>query len=353
MRNHAPIPTALLAMVLMMVSPFAAEACTLVYPMVRVGPSFHAKVMDRGRPVRGLRLKLSGYAAGTTEGNNSIDTITDADGLAQFDEVPSGSFVLSADHDGGIADAVNVQVARDGPSDATVPLKWPSETPLRVRTVSGTLRDPVRPLRFSVSLLEGLSARVIQTSDTDNEGQFALPNVAAGIYFLKLSPFGVQTESPGQAGDLIAIEVSNEAEATKLDLDLGWSTCGMSYTERTKCSHAELNVETLCGEVADPVGAVISNADVLLMDDSPTPKVVRRTRTDLSGRFALQDAKDGTYQLLVRSPGFYPLQDLAHIQRLQAPDRCSRPVTVRLGLFGSCSSAELVPRSVSDQPSVK
>jgi Carboxypeptidase regulatory-like domain len=331
-----------------------AGACTIVPPIARVGASFRAKVMDRGRPVRGLRLKLTSYDGHTFRTHDGIDAITDDQGFAQFIHTPPGSFFLSADHDGGIIDTVDVRVAADGPGDVTVPLKWPSETPLRVRRLAGTLRDdPVGPSRFSVSLLEGLSARVIETTETDDQGQFTLASVAAGIYFLKLKTLGVQVESRGQGGDLIAVELSDVAEQEKLDLDLGWSSCGLSYTSRTKCSRTELKAEALCGEVTDIAGAIIFGAEVLLMSNSPTRTPLEKTRTDTSGDFTLHDAKDGTYNLIVRSPGFDPLEQVVHIQNSHVPGHCSRPISVRLAPFGACSSAELVPQVVSTQPAGK
>src|SRR5437016_12053058 len=38
-------------------------ACTYFYPTVDVGPNFRVSVVDRGRSVKGLRLKISGTQA--------------------------------------------------------------------------------------------------------------------------------------------------------------------------------------------------------------------------------------------------------------------------------------------------
>ena len=352
-KNQCAIFSPFLAPLVATILSGLAGACTLVYPTVRAGPNFLVTITDRGRPVQGLRLQLVKDDARTSTRPDVIEAISDDRGLAQFNHVLPGSFFLSAAYDGGIADGVTVKVSSDGPGGVMVPLKWPSEKPVRVRTVSGTLRDPLRPRRFSVSLLEGLSARVIWTTDTDSGGEFTLPNVTPGIYFLALKPFGAQTESSEKGGDWIAIEVNSQADEEKLNLDLGWSSCGLSYTDRTKCSHTQLKVESWCGKVVDPLGAVISNADVLLLDNGPNQKVLREAHTDNVGRFALQDARDGTYQLVVKSPGFDPLQETVQIDSSQASGPCLRPVSVRLGLFGSCSSAEVIPRLVPQQTLAK
>jgi hypothetical protein len=353
MKNQYAISSPFLALLITAILPVLARACTLVYPTVRAGPGFLVMVTDRGLAVQGLRLQLVRNDTRNTATPDVIDAISDDHGLAQFNHVLPGSFFLSAAHDGGMADGVTIEVSRHGPGAVTVPLKWPGEKPVCVRTVSGTLRDPLRPRQFSVSLLEGLSTRVIETTDTDSGGQFTLPNVASGIYFLALTPFGARSESSEKGGDWIAIEVNREADEEKLDLDLGWSSCGFSYTDRAKCSHPDLTVERPCGTVVDTVGTVVSNADVLLLDNSPNQNVMKEVHTDFAGRFDVHDANDGTYRLVVRSPGFYPLKEMVHIQSSKASESCSRPVSVRLGLLGSCSTAEMIPRSAPEQLLVK
>jgi hypothetical protein len=79
-------------------------ACTVVYPDVTTGPNFQVRVTDRGRPVKGLRLKVAGQ-----------QVVTDKDGIASFRNTRTGSYVVSADHDDGVSDAVNLEVKSDGP----------------------------------------------------------------------------------------------------------------------------------------------------------------------------------------------------------------------------------------------
>jgi hypothetical protein len=220
MKNQYAISSPFLALLITAILPVLAGACTLVYPTVRAGASFLVMVKDRGQAVQGLRVQLVRNDTRNTASPDVIDAISDDHGLAQFNHVLPGSFFLSAAHDGGMADGVTIAVSRDGPGAVTVPLKWPGEKPVCVRTVSGALRDPLRPRQFSVSLLEGLSTRVIETTNTDSGGQFTLPNVASGIYFLALTPFGVRSESSEKGGDWIAIEVNSESDEEKLDLDL-------------------------------------------------------------------------------------------------------------------------------------
>ena len=73
----------------------------------------------------------------------------------------------------------------------------------------------------------------------------------------------------------------------------------------------------------------------LLLDNSPNQNVMKEVHTDFAGRLDMHDAKDGTCRLVVRSPGYYPLKEMVDIQSSKTSESCSRPVSVRLGLFGS------------------
>jgi hypothetical protein len=181
----------------------------------------------------GLLVKLTydDYTALPTP----VAATTNAEGIARFDGVPPGFYLVFADHDVGIGGGVSVQVTEKSPTIVTVPMSWPARTPIRVRTASGTLHNLGSlpgSKRASVSLVEAVSAHLLQTSDTDEMGHFAVLNVTPGLYFLSLSSLGM---SIGE----IAIEVSRDAEEERLDVDLRWSDCGLHYTDRSKPKAAQ------------------------------------------------------------------------------------------------------------------
>jgi hypothetical protein len=326
--------------------PVAAGACTLIYPTLQAGPSFRVKVTDRGRPVEGLRLQLADSDFFDFEHQRTRHSVTDADGFAHFTNVSPDEYFLSADVDGSIGDGATVMVKPNGPSGVTVPLKWPNQEPLSVRSVRGTLSVPnyeprLPPSHLSLSLLGGLSGRVLETTQSDSTGRFAFGEVPPGIYFLQLNPSGVKDRWTGEEiTGLIAIEVSREADEEALDLDVGWSGCGFMYADRTRCSQDTLEVSKVCGYVYDITGAVIPNADIVLQEHIEDGKPLREAHTDTSGRFALQGVKEGMYQLAVRAPGFYQLRSTVQVRAANTSEGCERPITVRLGLAVSCSSAE-------------
>src|SRR5260370_37694789 len=119
---------------------------------------------------------------------------------------------------------------------------------------------------LSLALLEGISGLHLKSIQTTQSGEFSFVNVAPGLYFLRLNPSGLKGWSGEPITGLIAVAVDSSAPADHLDLELGWTSCGLTYTDRNKCSPSDLQVEQLCGQVHDTSGAVIPGADILLFD---------------------------------------------------------------------------------------
>lgn len=312
-------------------------ACSLSFPLVEAGPDFRVAVANEGRPVKGLRVRIHSLQ------KNGITTvaITDENGVAHFRGVPSGSYHLDTDHDTGIPDGVDLNVRLDRSIRVTVPLRWPVRKPIQVRSLTGTIRlpdhflgEPQTPL--SVDLLDGISARKLDTVLTTEKGEFSFQSAAPGLYFLRLNPSGPMSWSREPISGLMAIAVERNANADHVDLDLGWTSCGLWYADGSKCPQNDLQMEQLSGQVVDAGGKAISKADIFLI----AGKLVEHLQSDSSGKFASARALSGTYRLLVTRAGFTPLR-----RTLQASStgnsRPSSVLMVQLGLFGTCSTATL------------
>lgn len=311
-------------------------ACTLVYLPVQVGPTFRVRVEDRGHPVGGLRVKIGSDRA---DGNRTV-TDTDENGFARFSAVPPGSYHLSVDQDdAGIPDGAALDVKLDGPTDVTVPLKWPSTAPVLVRSLNGTMHRPdylpgqSQP-RLSLDLLEGISGRKLESLQTSDTGEFSFENGAPGLYFLRLKPSGLKGWSGEEITGLVAVAVDPGAPTDHLDVDLGWTSCGLWYADRSQCPQSNLRIEQLSGQVLDTSGAAISEATILLFD--PAETLVERLRSDREGKFTSPHQFTGTYQLVVSRPGFTSLR-----RTLRAGPTGLSALTVKLAVFGGCSSADL------------
>jgi hypothetical protein len=323
-----------LVVLVALLSPLIARACTIIYPAVHVGTGFRVRVMDRGRPVHSLKLVLNQHDSAGSRKREPVYSLTDVDGYARFANLNPGSFFLTADHDSGVMDGLVVDVRPSGATNVTVSLNWPNVTPLQVRSVSGTLRGPEyypqqTQVKVLVSLLEGVSARVIETTETDNKGGFSFTRaIPSGIYFLRLNPSELRASNGEQIEGMIAIEVNPKAVQAALDLDLGWSSCGLGYAQRAK--YPEMKVSKLCGDVADGAGGVISDAQVMLLANGENAEILDQTRSEADGQFALRGHNEGTYLLLVKSPGFQPFMRVMHMDTSGISEGCQQPINVRL-----------------------
>lgn len=297
----------------------AAHACTIVSAITQVGPDFRVKVEDRGHPVKRLRIKIEGGAA-----------VTDENGTAVFHGVRPGSNFVMLDTVAGIAEGTGLTVTSDGPTDVTISLKWPSIAPMSARSLKGTLRGadfvPGQPQRrFTLDLFDVTSQRKLQTTQTDERGEFDFENSTPGLYVINV------------ASGTMVVEVDNRSPAAVLDLDMGSTSCGTFFTDRNKCRTSNFQTDRLSGRVLDPSGASVGNATIDLADAAG--KAVERLTSDPEGNFASSRNLTGTYELLVRMPGFTPYRGKVRLEPVNEPAQTG-PLTIPLGLMGMCWSPE-------------
>jgi len=291
--------------------------------VVDVGPNFRIEAKDRSRLVEGVPVKLHvGLEV-------KYEAVTDKDGIAQFHNVPPGSYFLIAGPEPGFAHAFNLQVNPEELSERTIPVRWPNATVLATASLKGILRlpDGIQGQEGSASLevLEPLSGRTLKRADIGLSGSFDFPGLAPGLYVLRLTPL---TPIVG----LIPVDVQPSAAKDRLDLDLGFDSCGMRYMDHNQCPELDLHLRRLQGRTVDGIEAGFPNAEVTLLGTDG--KLVGRTYTDRTGNFSL-DAPDGTYRLVVGMNDETPLRGTVTID----PNGASSLLQVHLGLLGTCSSA--------------
>jgi hypothetical protein len=323
--------------------------------VIHVGPNFRVAVDDhRGRPVRGLVIRVESGAAVEKE-------ITDENGVVLFRDLSPGLYSLKAEQDAGGWSAKVLEVHSDR-SGSTVPMTWPSVTPLRIRSLKGILHVPnyvpgqAGP-KLDLALLSGASGQRLTSVRTSDTGQFDFEVTAPGIYFLSLEPSSLKGWDGSPVTGRIAVSVETDAPSDHLDLELGWTDCGLSYVDLTPCPPAELRIGQLRGRVIGPADAVvvrggdvlrrapvrmdsggpaIPGAEILLVD--PSGNLVERLRTDSSGEFALEQTLAGPYELLVRSGQF----ETFRARVFSAPDTPPpAKLSIHLDHGGRCSSARL------------
>jgi len=113
-------------------------------------------------------------------------------------------------------------------------------------------------------------------------------------------------------------------ELTRLD----WTSCGLSYAQGV--IYPELKLDKICGAVTDSEGAVISKAQVMLLADGEDAITLEQMQSGTHGQFAFVDQPEGTYQLLVKSPGFRPFLRIIHLQSAGISGSCQQPIPIRL-----------------------
>ena len=298
-------------------SPLIVRACTIVLlEPVEVGNEFGVRVMDQGQPVKGLRMVLKNYGSNRLQEVIVSESSTDAEGIARFSISTSGSFFLSPDHDAGIGASIVVYVSENRPKNTIVPLGWPSPLPLTVRSAEGTLRKrnfyPTRTqAEMSLALLEGISGKEIEKIKTDLRGRFQFSgHVTPGLYFIRIDSSGATPGSGEDETGTIAIHVDPAGKDNSLDLDVGWSDCGLVYAKRV--AQATLVLGKVCGTVTDSEGGIISGAQVWLQPLNGQTESFNQTSTQSSdqiltsatGDFSFQERNAETYELIVQSRGF-------------------------------------------------
>lgn len=309
-----------------------AAACSIFYPVLPVGPAFQVHVKDRGHPVRGLRITLTGK-------NDAKTAETSENGTVHFRNIPPGTYKISAEFDGGMPDAATLNVTANGPADKTIPLRWPNHTPLSVQALKGILRWPIEPHQQSilrVDLLDARTGKLQKSVQSSPSRAFNLGIPTPGLYLLRVSPIDTASDGAIRFAGTVPVEVDPKAAYPELDLEFGWTSCGVTVTPLHTCPRQDLNTTSLSGQVLDPSGASIARAAISLFNTNH--EIAEQLTSDEDGRFASPKQFDGDYDLIVTSPGFTTLRQPLHAIRSNAAARPS-PLRIQLGIAGACSSA--------------
>jgi len=279
-----------------------SSACSVEFVPISVGTSFSVKVTGYKGAIKGLLLTLGDYP------NQDRSAVTDNGGVARFRDIPPGTWYIGADR--YASSTAQLKVSANSPKDVVVKMPWPSIQPIRVRSIAGTIEGfSAGPGRdqpvLSLELLEGASGRVLSSVDTSKGGEFDFGHWEPGVYFINLKPHPVGFEN-AEGPISIALDPAGRATASKLDLHLVWTSCGLMYVDQSQCKHPDLRVNKAAGRVTDEMGRAMSGGiEILLLDESQTR--VATALTDSSGNFSFPDPLSGTFQLRVDFGGFAPI----------------------------------------------
>lgn len=191
--------------------------CVFVWPFTKeaVGPSLLLKASFHGTPVVGARITLN------KDGKVAATATTNEKGVARFVSIPPGNYEPGAP-DGLLfpSGSLVIEVEAERVSGEKLSLDWPSLSLafrfLRGRfTTSGEVGDTAIPLRNTVvELRDVYTARLIESTSTDANGDYQFSTNDPGLYALRLV-----LPKKGQAGfenrDL-AIELDPSAKENSI-----------------------------------------------------------------------------------------------------------------------------------------
>ena len=263
-------------------------------------------------------------------GNVVATTTTDKDGKYSFEHLPDGTYSVKVVKDGALADTDQTGDPDNKLDNASEPITLDEKNPTKGdvdfgyvpnNTIKGTVyRDDNRDKmidgdepgleRVSVQLLDE-DGNVIQTLDTDADGNYAFQHLPDGKYTVKVvRPSSIkdydQTEDPDATiDDTSAVYTMGPENSLQEKVNFGYvpdySIAGRVYRDFDKSGSYTDGEETFSGVTVD------------LLDASGN--VVATTTTDRDGKYSFEKLPAGTYRVKVHPDG-----DLAGLDQTEDPD---------------------------------
>ena len=286
----------------------------------------HSESLNNSEPgFNGITVNLldkDGKVIGTTT--------TDKDGKYSFTKLPAGKYTVKVVKDGDLADLEQtedpdatkdstsgvVEVNHNNPSVENVNFGYVANN-----TIKGTVyRDDNRDKtingdepgleRVSVQLLDE-DGKVLQTLDTDVDGNYAFQHLPDGKYTVKVVRSSSikdydQTEDPDDSvDDTSAVYTMNREHSLQEKVNFGYvpdfSIAGRVYRDSDRSKSYTNGEQTFSGVTVD-----------LLDKDG---KVIGTTMTDKDGDYSFEKLPAGTYRVKVHTDG-----DLAGLDQTEDPD---------------------------------
>lgn len=257
-------------------------------------------------------------------------TTTDKDGKYSFEHLPDGTYSVKVVKDGSLTDTDQTGDPDNKLDNASEPITLDEKNPTKGdvdfgyvpnNTIKGTVyRDDNRDKmingdepgleRVSVQLLDE-DGKVLQTLDTDADGNYAFQHLPDGKYTVKVVRSSSikdydQTEDPdATVDDTSAVYTMGPEHSLQEKVNFGYvpdySIAGRVYRDSDKSGSYTDGEETFSGVTVD-----------LLDKDG---NVVGTTKTDADGNYSFEKLPAGTYRVKVHTDG-----DLAGLDQTEDPD---------------------------------
>ena len=264
------------------------------------------------------------------DGKVITTTTTDKDGKYSFEHLPDGTYSVKVVKDGALTDTDQTGDPDNKLDNASEPITLDEKNPTKGdvdfgyvpnNTIKGTVyRDDNRDKmingdepgleRVSVQLLDE-DGKVLQTLDTDADGNYAFQHLPDGKYTVKVVRSSSikdydQTEDPdATVDDTSAVYTMGPENSLQEKVNFGYvpdySIAGRVYRDSDKSGSYTDGEETFSGVTVD-----------LLDKDG---NVVATTTTDKDGNYSFEKLPAGTYRVKVHTDG-----DLAGLDQTEDPD---------------------------------
>ena len=264
------------------------------------------------------------------DGKVIATTTTDKDGKYSFEHLPDGTYSVKVVKDGALTDTDQTGDPDNKLDNASEPITLDEKNPTKGdvdfgyvpnNTIKGTVyRDDNRDKmingdepgleRVSVQLLDE-DGKVLQTLDTDADGNYAFQHLPDGKYTVKVVRSSSikdydQTEDPdATVDDTSAVYTMGPENSLQEKVNFGYvpdySIAGRVYRDSDKSGSYTDGEETFSGVTVD-----------LLDKDG---NVVGTTKTDADGNYSFEKLPAGTYRVKVHPDG-----DLAGLDQTEDPD---------------------------------
>ena len=264
------------------------------------------------------------------DGKVIATTTTDKDGKYSFEHLPDGTYSVKVVKDGALTDTDQTGDPDNKLDNASEPITLDEKNPTKGdvdfgyvpnNTIKGTVyRDDNRDKmingdepgleRVSVQLLDE-NGKVIQTLDTDADGNYAFQHLPDGKYTVKVVRSSSikdydQTEDPdATVDDTSAVYTMGPGHSLQENVNFGYvpdySIAGRVYRDSDKSGSYTDGEETFGGVTVD-----------LLDKDG---NVVATTTTDKDGNYSFEKLPAGTYRVKVHPDGA-----LAGLDQTEDPD---------------------------------
>ena len=284
----------------------------------------------------GMKGDTEGRYSGVTvqlldkDGKVITTTTTDKDGKYSFEHLPDGTYSVKVVKDGALTNTDQTGDPDSKLDNASEPITLDEKNPIKGdvdfgyvpnNTITGTVyRDDNRDKmingdepgleRVSVQLLDE-DGKVLQTLDTDADGNYAFQHLPDGKYTVKVVRSSSikdydQTEDPdATVDDTSAVYTMGPEHSLQEKVNFGYvpdySIAGRVYRDSDRSKSYTNGEETFSGVTVD-----------LLDKDG---NVVGTTKTDADGNYSFEKLPAGTYRVKVHPDG-----DLAGLDQTEDPD---------------------------------